>query len=127
MIDVGALQRLSLFLCETQIAAVIARRAHLGEDSREHWVASKAHGGFELTNIILAFEHGLPDAMLFCLAFRLRQQRAHSWDRWELQWVSCCDHVRYGYVIRLREGIIVTAQIVTSLPSIHCSNGKRVL
>ena len=127
MIDVGALQNPPFFLCKTQIAAVITRRAHLGKNSREHLVVSEAHGGFEFTYIVLVFEHGVPDAMFFCLAFRLSEQRAHSWDRWELQRVSSCDYVRYGRIIRFWKGIIFTAQIMISLPSIHCSNGKRML
>ena len=93
MFDVGVLQGPPLVLCKTQIAAVITRRAHLGQDSREHWVVTKAHGGFELADIILVFEHGLSDAMLFRLAFWLGEQGAHSRDRWELQRVPKCEHV----------------------------------
>ena len=127
MFGVGVLQGPPFFHFKTQTAVVITSRAHLGQDSRKHWVASKSHGGFEVADIILVFEHGLPDSMLFCLAFWLGKKRAHSWNQGELQRTPCLNYVRYSRVISPWAGIIFTAQIVISLPSIHRSNGKRVL
>ena len=88
MLNVGTLQQAPLFVGQAQIAAVLAGRPHLGEDSREHWIALKAHSGLELTHIVLVLEHGLRDSVLLRLAFWLSEKGAHSWNRRELQRIA---------------------------------------
>ena len=78
MFDVGVLQDPPFFVCKTQIAAFITIRAHIGQDPREHGVTSKAHGGLQPADIILVFNHGLRESMLFRLAYRFGEKGAHS-------------------------------------------------
>ena len=88
MLYVGVLQQPPLLVGQAKTAAVLAGRPHLGEDSREHWIALKAHSGLELTHIVLVLEHGLRDSVLLRLAFWLGEKGAHSWNRRELQRIA---------------------------------------
>ena len=88
MLSVGAPQQAPLLVGQTQTAAVLAGRPHLGEDSREHWTAAETHSGLELTDVALVMEHGLRYSVLLRLAFWLGEKGAHSWNRRELQRIA---------------------------------------